>query len=482
MKNGKIKSDKLPPHSDECEAGLLSCALAQPDLLDEITAVPSDLYDLRHGEIFRALIHLRKINQPIDLITVQQFLKDQKRLKECGGITYLLEIQDASPSPANWISYQEKVLEKSELRKIIKTCSGIVSQIYDYEGDIDELKFSVQSDLGEVFGVKNERPKIITAREFMASDLSSPPQIIHGILHAGSKMAVGGASKSFKTWTLLDLAISVSTGCDWLKFQTTQGKVLFLNFEIQEYSWQTRIRKIAEAKQIELNSDLHLWNLRGHAEDFRALIPKIIQRARENYSLIILDPIYKIYGNTDENSARDTAALLNSLENLANQSGAAIAFAAHFAKGNASSKNAIDRISGSGVFARDPDSILVFTEHESESAFTIEPILRNFPHHPSFAVRWTFPLMSVVADLDPSKLKQAGGKKPDFASDDILKLLPDDGCENKEWLRVAGESGISQATFYRLRRMLVSNGKVIESKVNGKWVKVLSKIITSENS
>jgi hypothetical protein len=147
-----VPADRLPPHSDECEAGLLSCILSKPDLLDEITATPSDLYDLRHAEIFRALIHLRKINQPIDLITVHQFLKDQKRLDQIGGIAYLSEIQDAAPSPANWTNYQETVLEKSELRKIVQTCSGIVSRIYDFEGDIAELKFSVQSDLGEVFG------------------------------------------------------------------------------------------------------------------------------------------------------------------------------------------------------------------------------------------------------------------------------------------------------------------------------------------
>jgi predicted transcriptional regulator len=236
-------------------------------------------------------------------------------------------------------------------------------------------------------------------------------------------MAVGGASKSFKTWTLLDLAISVSTGADWLQFHTTKGKVLFINFEIQNYSWQQRLNKVAESKGVELNDNLILCNLRGHAEDFRTLIPKIIQQcARENYSLIILDPIYKIYGNTDENSAKDTAQLLNSLEQLANETGAAVAFAAHFAKGNSAGKNAIDRISGSGVFARDPDSILVFTEHESESAFTIEPILRNFPRVPSFSVRWQFPLMVPAAELDPSKLRQPGRKK-EVEPTNILPLM-----------------------------------------------------------
>ena len=155
-----------------------------------------------------------------------------------------------------------------------------------------------------------------------------------------------------------------------------------------------------------------LWNLRGHAADFKTLIPQIIERARrENFALIILDPIYKLYGNTDENSAGNVALLLNSLEKLATETGAAIAFGAHFAKGNAAGKEAIDRISGSGVFARDPDSLLIFTKHETDDAFTVEPILRNFAPVAPFAVRWNFPLMNLADDLDPAKLKQVAGRK-----------------------------------------------------------------------
>ena len=90
---------------------------------------------------------------------------------------------------------------------------------------------------------------------------------------------------------------------------------------------------------------IQLWNLRGHAADFRQIVPRIIARCRaENFALIVLDPIYKLYGGTDENAAGDVAELLNSLERLATETGAAIAFGAHFAKGNASAKEAIDRL------------------------------------------------------------------------------------------------------------------------------------------
>jgi hypothetical protein len=320
-------------------------------------------------------------------------------------------------------------------------------------------------------------PELIDAATFIAEPIEPPAELVAGILHKGSKLAFGGSSKSYKTWCLLDLAISVATGTDWLGRRTAQGKVLFLNFEIQPHAWQGRIVSVARAKGIELRpGQIILWNLRGYAAGFKLLIPRITQRCQdENFALIVLDPIYKIYGGTDENAAGDVAALLNSLENLATETGAAIAFGAHFAKGNASAKEAIDRISGSGVFARDPDSLLIFTKHESDNAFTVEPILRNFAPVAPFAVRWEFPLMQLAADLDPSKLKQVGGRKPEHNPDDLLALLPSSGLENKAWIKVADDNGISKRTFFRLRKALEKAGEIHHSTGTGSWQPVLKK-------
>lgn len=432
-------------------------------------------YDLRHQTVYAALLEMFLDGKPIDLITVSQHLKERKLLNEIGGIAYLSKLQDATPSAANLPYYLGVVREKSSLRKLIQTCTGIVRRVYDHQGDVDILRDEIEQDLHGAFEIKKEslHPEIVCADKFTVNEIEPPTEVIHGILHRGSKMALGGASKSFKTWSLLDVAISVSTGADWLQFHTTPGKVLFLNFEIPDFSWQSRLKRVAKEKQVTLNENLQLWNLRGYAQDFRQLIPIITDRCRgENYLLIVLDPIYKIYGNTDENSARDTAELLNSLERLATESGAAIAFGAHFAKGNAAGKNAIDRISGSGVFARDPDSILVFTEHESESAFTIEPILRNFPRVPAFSVRWNFPLMAMAEDLNPEKLKQAGVKKK-FSEAELLKIIIDRDETNPvtitEWAELANVKRTTLSDYLTELR----NRNFIKSVGEGKKAKII---------
>jgi hypothetical protein len=333
-------------------------------------------------------------------------------------------------------------------------------------------------DLPDVPEVSAERqaadslPPIVDAAEFLASKVALPRELVCGLLHQGSKMVLGGGSKTFKTWTLLDLAVAVAAGEPWLSFKTVRARVLFLNFEIQEGFFQQRLQAVAKEKGVALTKgQIGIGNLRGHAASYNSLMPSIGERVRElGYGLIVLDPVYKLYGNTDENSAGAVAQLLNAIESLAVETGAAVAFGAHYSKGNQAGKEAIDRISGSGVFARDPDSILNFTRHEEEDAFTVEATLRNFKPVEPFVVRWQYPLMRRDESLDPTRLKKPAGRKPEHDPADLLKTLPEGGLRLKDWQSAADEQyGIRGSTFHRLRGVLLKQGKVLKSEATNKW-------------
>jgi hypothetical protein len=71
----------------------------------------------------------------------------------------------------------------------------------------------------------SDLPPIVDAASFVSEHLSEPPQLVRGVLHQGSMLALGGGSKSFKTWCLLDLALSVAHGADWLGFPTERGRM-----------------------------------------------------------------------------------------------------------------------------------------------------------------------------------------------------------------------------------------------------------------
>ena len=258
-------------------------------------------------------------------------------------------------------------------------------------------------------------PKIITGSEFMAVQKPEPPQLIEGVLHQGSKMILGGASKSRKSWALIDMMLAVSAGVPWWGLTTKQGRVLYINFELPDFAFQHRLEAIARQKGITDFSGIDLWNLRGFATDFSVLIPKILLRVKDQrYALIVLDPIYKGLGKRDENKAGDIASLCNEIEQLAVQSGAAVVFGAHYSKGNQAGKEAIDRIGGSGVFARDPDVILTMTPHEDKDAYVIDLTLRALPQLDAFVVRWSGALFNCDKSADATRVKTVPkpGSKP----------------------------------------------------------------------
>ena len=151
--------DRLPPHSNEAEQGVLGCVLISPNdcmgqCLEKFKSGKDVFYDLRHQTIFDALMTMYDKRDPIDLITIQQRLKDNQLLDQVGGIPYLSQLQDSVPSAANLSYYLEIVHEKFLLRRMILTCTDVVGRVYDYEGKVEELLDQVET---EVLRINEER-------------------------------------------------------------------------------------------------------------------------------------------------------------------------------------------------------------------------------------------------------------------------------------------------------------------------------------
>lgn len=302
-------------------------------------------------------------------------------------------------------------------------------------------------------------PPIKSARSLIESNLALPAEVVHGLLHRGSKMVLGGGSKCYKTYCLADLALAVANGLPWWGLPTTAGRVLYINFEIQEPFFAKRLDYISSARGMPMCAldNIDVWTLRGHCADLSTLMPPIIEQVKkQTYDLIIIDPIYKGMGSRDENSAGDINSMLNEIERLAVQTGAAVVFGAHFSKGNQAGKESIDRISGSGVFARDPDSILVMTKHENENTYTVEATLRNFKPIEPFCLRWEHPLMERDDNVDPADLKRPGNKLKKFTPIQLIEVLGYQTLTTKEWeTQTCLHTKMSPRTFADKKKELV---------------------------
>jgi len=146
------KVDRLPPHSPEAEQGVLGCVLLSPNecmgqCIEKLKAGAEVFYDLRHQTIFSAIAEMYDAREAVDVITLQQHLKNKQLLEEVGGIAYLSSLPDVVPSSANLDYYLDIVLEKWLLRKMIHTCTEVVARVYDYEGQVDALMDEVERDI-----------------------------------------------------------------------------------------------------------------------------------------------------------------------------------------------------------------------------------------------------------------------------------------------------------------------------------------------
>ena len=103
-----IRADRLPPHALEAEQGVLGCVLLSPNdgmgqCIEKMKAGHEAFYDLRHQTIYTTLAEMFDQRVPIDIITLQQQLKDKQLLDAVGGITYLNSLQDAVRSRSSVI-------------------------------------------------------------------------------------------------------------------------------------------------------------------------------------------------------------------------------------------------------------------------------------------------------------------------------------------------------------------------------------------
>ena len=196
------------------------------------------------------------------------------------------------------------------------------------------------------------------------------PCLIDGVLRKGHKMLIAGPSKAGKSFLQIELCISIAEGKPWLGWKCARGRVMYVNLELDRASCLHRFRDVYDAlgwKPEHLDS-IDIWNLRGKSVPMDKLAPKLIRRAaKKDYVAIIIDPIYKVITG-DENSADQMANFCNQFDKICSELGCAVIYCHHHSKGSQGGKKSMDRASGSGVFARDPDALLDLIELETTDA------------------------------------------------------------------------------------------------------------------
>lgn len=193
------------------------------------------------------------------------------------------------------------------------------------------------------------------------------PCLIDGVLRQGHKMLIAGPSKAGKSFLQIEMCIAIAEGRSWLGWGCTRGRVMYVNLELDRASCLHRFQDVYAALGWEPRNlrNIDIWNLRGKSVPMDKLAPKLIRRAaKKDYIAIVIDPIYKVITG-DENSADQMANFCNQFDKVCTELGCAVIYCHHHSKGAQGGKRSMDRASGSGVFARDPDALLDLIELET---------------------------------------------------------------------------------------------------------------------
>mgnify|MGYP002797047047 CR=1 FL=1 len=193
------------------------------------------------------------------------------------------------------------------------------------------------------------------------------PCLIDGVLRQGHKMLIAGPSKAGKSFLQIEMCIAIAEGRSWLGWGCTKGRVMYVNLELDRASCLHRFQDVYAALGWEPRNlrNIDIWNLRGKSVPMDKLAPKLIRRAtKKEYIAIVIDPIYKVITG-DENSADQMANFCNQFDKVCTELGCAVIYCHHHSKGAQGGKRSMDRASGSGVFARDPDALLDLIELET---------------------------------------------------------------------------------------------------------------------
>ncbi len=334
---------RLPPHNLEAEQCVLGSILVQEGMLEKIIGLlsPEDFYGDAHQEIYAAMLALREKNNPQDLITVANLLKERNTLERAGGPAYLAGLTHIVPFASRISHYARIVQEKAILRRLIRTTSEITSRCYQGYEDIGNLVEDARR-VGDVVLSATSLPEKVD----LAAAFSGPPPELDwvwpGFLAGtvGVLVAAGGTGKSY--WAL-QAAMAVADGSedsDLLGLAPAHGgRVIYLTAEDPEPVLVGRVRALghflpAQARGA-LAERLVLMPLAGYRMDVIADKVRLLALCA-GARLVILDTISRFH-TLAENDNGDMARLVAELEHLAAATGAGVLYLHHVDK--SSSRN-----------------------------------------------------------------------------------------------------------------------------------------------
>lgn len=304
-----------PPKSIEAEQGVLGALVLDAAALPKVSDIlaTGDFFARSHQLVYDAISSLVAAGQSVDTLSVFERLERDGNAGDAGGLKYLNDLVQGTPSAANLRRYAEIVVERSNLRQIIKRADEVTARAFRNEPAADIL-----ADLGGAIGRLTEERKLgpagiplLTLSE-LREQSHAQAWIIKHVLPADATGMLFGASGTFKSYLAIDLACHVAHGLNWLGRRTKQGEVLYLAAEGGSGMWG---RFCAWHKARRIPYEKAPITVMPVALDLTQDAGRVVEAAKAKGikpTLVVVDTMSQTFGG-EENSAAEVAAYFRAL-------------------------------------------------------------------------------------------------------------------------------------------------------------------------
>ncbi|HKI73288.1 MAG TPA: replicative DNA helicase, partial [Pseudomonadales bacterium] len=151
---------KVPPHSLEAERSVLGGLMLDDNVWEQIASflAAEDFYRSDHRTIYRCMTELAEQNKPLDIITIAEALDAIRELEGIGGVAYLSDLANNTPTASNVRAYAEIVSERATLRHLISVGHEIADSGFNPQGRDSATLIDMAES--RVFKIADSRPSV----------------------------------------------------------------------------------------------------------------------------------------------------------------------------------------------------------------------------------------------------------------------------------------------------------------------------------
>jgi len=386
-KRGWAMSEKIL-YSEDAERFVLSAVLIAPAIIEELALKPSDFYRHDNATIYAAMLKLAADGEPLDYGAVKLALEKEGKLERAGGESYIMGLLNLAPNSLSAPYYAEIVKDYAKRRKALEITNKLATAAYDPKADLEAVAADTVNALNELAPQENQdaRPRYtVRGYDFYIEPREPISYILDGLIAEQSVSLYYGKFGAKKTWALLDLAVCVASGKQWLGMDTQKCPVLIIDEESGERRLADRLQAILKGELVSepvpiMSVSVAGFNFREKPDDIDALTALIAQTEAK---LVVIDALTDVMLGGDENAVKDTQPVFTSLRRASELTGAAFIVIHH--------ANKLGGYRGSSAIAGSIDNMVNITsEPESDIvSFKTEKVRDGEPINFAGRAVWT---------------------------------------------------------------------------------------------